>query len=283
MSKTTDTKKKDRELATRYRRLAQQHLEFAKQSLEGGNESQLRLTALELRMALEALTYSRALSYKSDLTEQDLSEWRPRQLMNILLDLDPMADTDYTLSVSKSDSSNPGANGDFIILGSERIIGVKELREHYDALGNFMHIPSLKQVQNDSVQKFQRLEKRCIQIVDFIEEALASIVFNSTFGEFSTIECERCHQKIRKRLPPKGGKRSVECDHCNLQYELSYSPEGSDIWTQIKTWLPCSGCSHETSFWKGDVKIGLSWTCDKCTGTNTVAAGITFSESSSKK
>lgn len=75
-----------------FRQDARDAIERAKEMLEGGNVQghQLRYAALEVRMAMEALTYERAQSYKAELPESAYDTWQPKRVMQLLLDIDPM-------------------------------------------------------------------------------------------------------------------------------------------------------------------------------------------------
>lgn len=54
-----------------YRNQARKSLERANEKLGTGNDEDLKYVALELRMALEALTYDRALAYKDEFPPEE--------------------------------------------------------------------------------------------------------------------------------------------------------------------------------------------------------------------
>lgn len=49
-------------------------------------------------MAMEALTYDRAASYKDEFPPDEYETWQPRKVMSVLLEIDPMADKDSVLA-----------------------------------------------------------------------------------------------------------------------------------------------------------------------------------------
>jgi len=61
----------------------------ARTELAADDPHRLRYAALELRDAMEALTYDRALAFKDDIPPEEYKTWQPRKLMAVLLEIDP--------------------------------------------------------------------------------------------------------------------------------------------------------------------------------------------------
>jgi hypothetical protein len=53
------------------------------------SDDRLRYAALELRFAMEAVTYDRALAFRDEISPEEYKTWQPRKLMQILHDIDP--------------------------------------------------------------------------------------------------------------------------------------------------------------------------------------------------
>jgi hypothetical protein len=83
-----------------FRRLAQESLARAKEELAANTPDRLRYAALELRNAMEALTYQRALAFKDDIPPEEYKTWQARKLMALLVDIDPSIDISSTISIS---------------------------------------------------------------------------------------------------------------------------------------------------------------------------------------
>lgn len=85
----------------KYRTLARQATDRAKALLATDNDDQLRYAALELRLAMEALTYDRAQAYAREIPPEELATWRPDKVMRVLLEIEPTADRSYTLRIGE--------------------------------------------------------------------------------------------------------------------------------------------------------------------------------------
>jgi hypothetical protein len=73
---------------TDYRNDARRELARAKDELASAGDERLKYAALELRMAMESLTYDRALAYKDEFPPAEYQAWQPRKVMALLLEID---------------------------------------------------------------------------------------------------------------------------------------------------------------------------------------------------
>ena len=104
----------------------------------------LLYAALDVRMAMEALTYERAQVYSEELPASVYETWQPRKLMRQLLDLDPNADQGGTLSIGQEENGQPAKV--MTIMGTEKVLSMAAIKRHYDALGSYLHTPTLAQI-----------------------------------------------------------------------------------------------------------------------------------------
>lgn len=126
-----------------YRGMAREHVKIATEQLKSGNDSFLKYAALELRMAMEAITYDRAVAFKEEFPEEEYNTWQPKKVMGVLLEIEPTADMDSTISFGLQEEYGVPAK-EMNLLGTETILNMKTLKCHYDALGSFLHIPTIK-------------------------------------------------------------------------------------------------------------------------------------------
>ena len=49
-------------------------------------------------MAMEALTYDRALAYKDEFPPDEYETWQPIKVMSVLLEIDPTTDKNSSIS-----------------------------------------------------------------------------------------------------------------------------------------------------------------------------------------
>jgi hypothetical protein len=82
-----------------FRSVARHAVSAAKVELASGDSDRLLYAALQLRMAVEALTYERAHAYRGLLPPAQCGAWQPRKVMQALLEMDPLADQGGTLLV----------------------------------------------------------------------------------------------------------------------------------------------------------------------------------------
>lgn len=62
----------------KYRNDAREYLQRSKNELNSSDNERLKYAVLELRMAMEALTYDRALAYKDEFPPNEYETWQPR-------------------------------------------------------------------------------------------------------------------------------------------------------------------------------------------------------------
>ncbi len=58
------------------------------------------------------------------------------------------------------------------MLGTEKVLNMEMLRKHYDALGSFLHVPTLKQTKSGKARAPETQRKRCTEIAGYIEYVL---------------------------------------------------------------------------------------------------------------
>lgn len=98
-----------------FRNEARRALERAKAELETMRQDRLKYAALELRMAMEALTYDRANAYKAEIPPSEYEAWQPRKVMLLLLDIDPDADKNSAISVgAEKEPGKPAKDMNFL-------------------------------------------------------------------------------------------------------------------------------------------------------------------------
>ncbi len=265
-------------MAINYRNLARTHQKKAKEGLYSNDDLRLKYAALELRMSMEALTYDRALAYKDEFPPEEYETWQPRKVMAVLLDIDPMADSGGSIAVGVQDQIGAPATK-MTELGTEEILSMKVLKNHYDALGSYLHIQSIKQSKKGSLN-YEKIRKRCEEIAGFIETVLSSPVFNVTLGSFSSTTCMECGKTIRKRIPVGQTEIEARCYECNAEYTLSFEENDKVKWTPHQHEIECANenCHEKIIVWRHEFAVGKYWKCKACKGQNTFVFSIQYKE-----
>jgi len=165
-------------------------------------------------------------------------------------------------------------------LGSEEVLNLEALKEHYDALGSYLHMPTLKQLSSGKGHNLTRLRNRWEKIATTIDAALASPIYNVTLGNFATTPCARCGKTIRKRIPHGKDKIEAKCFECGAGYEIHDTGPDSVEWKPIQQEIPCPApdCEERVWIWLDEAEIGRGWNCRACGSRITVAKCVTWSE-----
>ncbi len=153
-----------------YRPLAREAVARAKTQLDG-HDAQLKYAALELRMAIEALVYDRLQIYKDEIAPGDYEPWQPRKVMEMMLDIDPWADQDRTILVGLEDVPGVAAK-DMSYVGKENVLSLATIKKNYDALGSYLHLPTVKQLEAGRAPSFKSLRNRLDKIIAAVELVL---------------------------------------------------------------------------------------------------------------
>lgn len=249
-----------------YRDIARLALQRAKDLLISADADQIRYAVLEVRMAIEGLTYARANIYKNEIPPSEYKTWQPKKILELLIEIEPNADQRNTISFGRQESYGKPAEK-MTTLGTEEVFNLKLIKKHYDALGSYLHLPTISQLEKSTSLDVSKVRARCEVIIGEIESVLSSKVFHTTFGNFSEMNCERCNQKIRKRLNINKPIDEAVCFSCNASYVVEAGSSTDQV-----TWKPntenivClrADCSNEISVWSRDIKEGAVIECSAC-------------------
>ncbi len=261
-----------------YRNTARLHCEVAKALLSNGCDDDTLFAALKLRLALECIIYDRAVGFAEDLGPDVMKTWQPRKLMEQMLEVDPEVDSDSTLSFGVE--SVLGRKPEVMqMLGTDPVLKMRVLKRNYDALGSYLHTPTIAQVQEGREHDFAKLRDRCSNIIKAMEETLNSTVWNSTIATRGEIRCEVCDDLIRRRLPSDCSERVVSCWSCSASYTMIERTENRVHFKprQIEVTCPEIECDGKSYIWERDVVVGNRWTCSDCDKTLTFSMGVSVS------
>ncbi len=248
-----------------FRHDARAALARAKKELESSAPERLRYVALDLRLCMEALTYDRAQAFASEIPPDEYGTWQPKKLLQVLLEIEPHADQGSTLRFGEEEVPGQPAR-QMYCLGTENVLNLRALKKHYDALGSFLHMPTLKQLEDGGSVDFSKLRSRCEQIVAGLEAALASPVFNITLGSFAQISCMECGKPVRKRFPNGSDAVEAQCFECRAGYRLTLTDQGKVDWQPLQQEVVCpaDSCGHTFAIWHHEIERGAHWQCPKC-------------------
>jgi hypothetical protein len=81
------------------RHVARECVSRAKKLIALGDEPSVRHACLELRFAIEYITYDQLQAYFKEVSDDALKKWTPKQVISEMLEVDPQADRSSTISV----------------------------------------------------------------------------------------------------------------------------------------------------------------------------------------
>lgn len=265
-------------MSSDYRNIARGAIQKAKNLLITQDADQVRYAVLELRMAIEGLTYARVNAYKKDIPPSEYQTWQPKKILELLIEIEPMVDQRSTISFGMEESYGKPAEK-MTMLGTEEIFNLKLIKKHYDALGSYLHLPTINLLEKSSSFDVDKITTRCEQIISEIELVLSSKVFNTTFGSFAEMSCERCSQIIRKRLNSKKPIDEAVCFNCDASYLIEADTKSDKV-----TWQPkiekinclMNDCQTEISVWHRDIKEGRVLQCTVCKTKHVIGLSVTL-------
>lgn len=266
--------------STDFRWAAKKSLARAQEEMAEGSDTRLRYAALELRLTLEALVYSRALSFKDDIPPDQHKNWPAQKVMALLLQIDPTVEleTSYAFGL-QPDAGTPAPPEAMKSMGTDIPVSLKDVQTHYHALGQFLHMPYLAQIAADDLPDLNKLRKHCDAVIAITEKVLSSKVWGSINRIGALPEClnEACKQPIKRRLPSNRTEVSTNCFACNAEYTVKY---GSG--DQMVEWIPkqepvnclTPECTGIMNLWPHEIRPGTWWTCKQCGVANEIVLSL---------
>jgi len=248
-----------------FRFMAREAVERAKAELQTNDDGRLAYAALELRLALEALTYDRATVYEDEIPPEQYATWQPRKLMQLLLSIDPMADQTRSIRVGRQEDPGIPAK-EMKFMGTDEGLSLETIKEHYDALSHAIHMPSLKQVTSGWSRDLKSLRARCDKVAAAVEKVAFARLFRSSMRTFSECACFRCEKIIKRTIPRGEGTLVTKCFHCGAPHQVEYGKDQQVIWRPHAQNMKCLTPGCEITFWlfDDDLRPEMSWDCPGC-------------------
>jgi hypothetical protein len=196
----------------------------------------------------------------------------------VLLELNPRADANVSLSVGKQPAKGiPADFNDMQDLGTEVVLSMSVLRTHYDAIGGYIHMPTLKQLEEGKPHERDRLFRRLGEALGYVEKVLASSIFNVTMiGLNSQIDCARCGHRVRKAVDRDARELKARCPQCAAAYTLIANGDDGFDWVSDEARIPCANkdCDGEMFVFSDEAVVGLTVPCPKCQRSTRLILGV---------
>lgn len=193
------------------------YLARAKTFIAAGDENSLRHACLEMRFSLERIVYQRLGQIGEELPRSIYNTWQPQKALKLLVSFEPRADQDVTMDFC-IDSVDGAPSGDWKRIGDYKMFDVKWLNGAYNKLGNFLHLPSLKDSDSPSKIIASDLQK----IYDEIERvSTASVVMS--MNSIAVAPCTLCKSKMYVSISQIEEGAVVECynESCRAKHNIT--------------------------------------------------------------
>ena len=246
-----------------YRNLAKDRLAKADKLLSTGDADDLIYACLELRKCIEAQAYELLTGYLAEAPLKALDAWQPDKVIRELLIIDPEADISRRIRI-KRNGQNGEPDGDWKELGEDRRIKAKWASKAYHRLGNYLHIPTLRQQRVETPLDLDGVRRSANEIRDALAHALGSSIWNVVFSESVKFECFSCDSPIKRRTKHLKTGAPVECGNCGQMHDAKEHPDGNYSFVPHALRWECRKCNEPRSILQGLAKDGADVSCPKC-------------------
>jgi hypothetical protein len=252
---------------------ARQCLERAKELLKQQESSAARYACLELRQAIEYLAYQQLEAYLNEVPDDAMRKWTPREVIAQMLEVDPNADKSSTIAIGIEEV--PGEHSkDMKGLGEDRRFTLKWANRSHNALGSFLHAPTLHQIETNSTPDHTKMRDKAEEVASVIEHTLATPIYNANFGNFYEIGCA-CRRQIKRRAGSFKIADGIVCPNveCRAIWDVVSEEGRSATFRQRQQAYACHQCKETNYVDSQRLKPGLLIRCD-CGARAEVALAI---------
>ena len=251
----------------RFRARARECLLAAQDEMSSSDVTRLPYAALRLRMALEALVYERAHAYRYHIDLSDSDTWQPSKVMGALLSADPNANKGGTLAIGLEETYGvPPPKEQMTVIGTEHVVSTVAIKKHYNALGNFLHLPTIKQLKEKAEPTPDAIRKHCEVVASDVEKALSSPISSMVAYGLVDFQCRRCGEQVERTTPLVPHRFVTTCLKCKAAYRLDTTAGNPTVITPSFASIHCrhEECPGEHTLWSDEAKPGTAWTCQVC-------------------
>ena len=203
-----------------FRSLAGAHHQRAGQLLASGDPVQGRHACLELRMALECLTYDLLQLYRDDVDDAVLEMWQAGKILDALVTLDPDVEATIELRVASEDADLETP----ILNWHEDRLDLKWTKKAYATLGHFLHERTFAELERGVIDDPAKIRERALSIHGELGRVLASSGWNLRIKETAMVACD-CGDQAVFSMSPRQLFSRARCSACGADYDVRSSPD----------------------------------------------------------
>lgn len=227
--------------------------------------SSLLYAALNARLCIEAIAYDKIRIYAPRLPQHVLRKWQPPQLIKALLEFEPDATKNFSLSYAEELLG--GGTGPVRHLGTHLSLRPSELQKMYNKLGNFLHVPSVDAQKGSAFlveKRLAELKSFLEQLIPRLQEVLASTI-DGSLAQIVEFECTVCGDIIMRNLAGLKSNPQAVClnPNCQAEYFADCSSDPPAFILKV-SYFECGKCKHPNSVENRKLAIGVTFKCSKC-------------------
>lgn len=253
-------------------------IETIKKLLHENTDASLTYAALECRLAIELICYSRLRIAHDYISHDDLRGWQPRQIIDALIqEVDPRAGSTFTLSISteplEPNADTPTAEDyaemNWVEVGTQVGFDPKKLGKLWHKLANAALHVRIPQSSSDELRRYgdpQRIREAVFEALTEIERIDGSTLTSSggtgTTMSF-TCSCEMVNKRHHTLLKDQ---QIVNCISPKCYESYIYLSKTEEFQRRVFT-VKCVSCAEENfvpiGYMEKKLKIG-SGLCVSC-------------------
>lgn len=235
-----------------------EYISRAKGYVEAGDENALRHACLELRFCIESIVYQKLSKVGKVLPRSVYKTWQPPQALKRLLSFEPRADKDAKLSFCLP-TTDGSPSGEWLPLGDYKMFPVKWLKENYNRLGKFLHVPSLQEAESPAKITAEMLQK----IIDEVGRVASSNLVISA-NSVAVEPCTICQSDMYYSQTQVDAGADIECynDKCAAKHSIVKVGDKFRIERAGRFSMPCKRCCKRMAI--EDIEHGDHKACWSC-------------------
>src|ERR1043166_3262420 len=242
-----------------------QHVERARTLLATGDNADLPYAALELRMAMEAITYDKLRAHAARLPAEVLDRWQPPQAMKALLQFEPSAGRNFVVRVAPQPTVGvPGTQA--FTLGEHRSFDLGWLRPSYNKLGSYLHVPSPKQSASRTTDAATASRREALQTILVEVERVAGARLEGGMASVIQFDCDKCERLVLcNEEAVRETKRAVCLEpSCSAEHFAEFASDGCVTFYLDAMQFDCLKCKAAIPVETRRLAIGWTFRCDAC-------------------
>lgn len=243
---------------------ARKHNSKAKLLIKKGDSESLRYACLELRYAIEFLSYDKMKGYLDQLPYDIVKVWQPGKVIKTLSVIDSHIENNCTLRVYReNEKGNPEK---LVMEGNHESFTAKWATKAHSSLGSFLHAPTLDKLYEDS-NRDEKIKKKLTEIICEIERILSGSIHNLIMQNYTQSAClNECGATIKRSIDSLPANGEVMCPNpdCKAVHLIKELPEKKFHWSLKTTKWICNECKTEHVMEFHNPSLPEEWNCPTC-------------------